>query len=118
MSRNVFIQNCGDIEKLGKDFQKAFYKKAFVSYYKGTYYLQSYDTIVASITEDKVFHRLWSGWSATTARHVATFCNCLGVKAPNKKEWYNMPYEVDNKKSHNWECLEFTTKYPKDSYFY
>ena len=50
MSRNVFIKNCGDIEKLGKDFQKAFYKKANVSYRKGTYYLQSYDTIVASIT--------------------------------------------------------------------
>lgn len=42
--------------------------------------LVSYETRVARIGSDGSFHRLWSGYSATTMRHVNEF-----------REWYNLP---------------------------
>ena len=42
--------------------------------------LVSYETRVARIAEDGSFHRLWSGHSATTMRHVNLF-----------REWHNLP---------------------------
>ena len=37
------------------------------------------------------FIRLWNGYSATTARHIARFMDRYGLHGVNKAEWLNMP---------------------------
>ena len=73
--------------------QKSFYGKAKVVMDSGKAYLQSYDTFVCCMDENNQFHRLWSGWSATTARHVNAFRSAYGLQMISKKEWLAM--EVD-----------------------
>ena len=53
------------------------------------YVLYSYSTHVATIKNSELFRR-WYGWSATTSKHLKTFCNMFGVHAPNKAEWEKM----------------------------
>lgn len=73
--------------------QKSFYGKAVVTVYSsGVAVLKSYNTEVAYI-EDGKLHRLWNGWSATTAKHVHEFCLQNGVVGVGKKEWLNLPVE-------------------------
>lgn len=67
--------------------------RAWVRYEDGTFYLRSYNTIVASITPDGVLHRHWWGWSATTAKHVRIFCGWHNIAHPNKAEWERMEVE-------------------------
>lgn len=75
------------------DGRKSFYRKAIVLVGKGdTLYLKSYDTIVAAIVKGK-FHRLWSGWSATTGRHVNAFAVRNGLEPIGKPMWDKMPVE-------------------------
>lgn len=64
--------------------RKSFYGKARVIIDGETQYLQSYNTIVASIKGGELF-RHWSGWSVTTGNHLRAFA---GI---NKKEWEAMP---------------------------
>lgn len=91
MSKYVFIEKGNkSIDELAKEFQKAFYRKAALIKKEGRVFLQSYDTIVACIDKGKLF-KLWDGYSATTARHIYTFCYSFGVKPVSKKEWENMP---------------------------
>lgn len=78
------------IDELAKEFQKAFYKKATLIQMGDIIYLQSYNTIVAAVKDDKLL-KLWDGYSETTSRHIYTFCHCFGVKSVSKKEWENMP---------------------------
>lgn len=73
--------------------QKSFYGKAKVVMDGGKAYLQSYNTFVCCMDENNQFHRLWSGWSATTARHVNAFRSAYGLQMISKKEWIEM--EVD-----------------------
>lgn len=40
---------------------------------------------VAKIDANGNVIRLWNGWSATTGRHIASFCGL------NKKEFLNLP---------------------------
>ena len=57
------------------DGRKSFYGKAVVMIDGTTETLLSYNTPV--IRRDAItgeLTRLWSGWSATTQRHVAAFC--------------------------------------------
>lgn len=69
-----------------KDSRKSFYGKAKVKIYSdNTKVLQSYNTDVAKIDANGNVIRLWSGWSATTGRHIASFCGL------NKKEYLNLP---------------------------
>lgn len=75
--------------------EKSFYGKALVlkDSYPGVYLLRSYNTIVAMIDPDG-FHRLWSGWSATTARHVNAFLYWYGSRnGLSKREWLELPVE-------------------------
>ena len=58
---------------------------------KMTVYLISYNTAVAKIDTNGHFIKLWHGYSATTAKHIATFMQQYGMKAVNKKEWLLMP---------------------------
>ena len=52
--------------------------------------LLSYWTEVCAVKDGRLI-RYWDDWSATTAKHVTAFCNKYGLRAPNKKEWLNMP---------------------------
>ena len=77
-----------EYELFPNDSHKSFYGKARVfELTDGTKFLKSYATIVACITPDGVFHRMWSGWSATTGRHVIAFA---GVR---KAEWDKLPVQ-------------------------
>lgn len=68
------------------DSRKSFYGKAKVKIYSdNTKVLQSYNTDVAKIDANGNAIRLWDGWSATTGRHIASFCGL------NKKEFLNLP---------------------------
>lgn len=73
--------------------QKSFYGKARVVVDGEKAYLQSYNTFVCCMDENGQFHRLWSGWSATTARHVNAFRSAYGLQMISKKEWIAM--EID-----------------------
>ena len=90
MSKSVNLSvNGKTVDELSREFQKVFYRKAALIENKGRVFLQSYDTIVACIDKGKLF-KLWDGYSATTARHICTFCYSFGVKPVSKKEWENM----------------------------
>ena len=68
--------------------QKSFYGKANVYIMQdGTTFLRSYATIVAGIDKDGNIHRYWGGWSATTGKHIASFCGM------NKKAFTALPLE-------------------------
>lgn len=49
----------------------------------GTVNLVSYATVVARVTPDGEFHKMWDDWSASTANHIRMFAN---EYAP---EWLN-----------------------------
>lgn len=77
------------------DNRKSFYGKALVlNDGKGGLYLKSYDTIVCGILPRVGFVRFWSGWSATTARHVNEFCRQAYFPSLSKSEWEALPCEV------------------------
>lgn len=78
--------------------QESFSNKATVYQYHDHIQLKSYETIVAVVelkTADgnPTFHRTWSGWSATTARHINAFRALYGFDAINKAAWQAMPTE-------------------------
>lgn len=52
--------------------------------------LVSYDTRVARIAPDGSFRRLWSGYSATTMRHVNMFRAEHCMPAITKAQWEKM----------------------------
>ena len=58
-----------------KDSHKSFYGKAKVKVEdNGAEVLMSYNTPVIRRCINGKLERLWSGWSATTGRHIAAFC--------------------------------------------
>lgn len=69
------------------DSRKSFYGKATVIHTPGGSYLKSYGTIVCGIIPGAGFVRYWSGWSATTARHVNEFRQQARYSAISKSEW-------------------------------
>ena len=91
--------------------QKSFYGKAMVTvsyYYNGavtSLVLESYGTEVAMVRIDKCgmayVRRLWSGYSATTMRHVNEFIMQEGFPKLSARAWRAMqlgkfynPYDV------------------------
>lgn len=74
------------------DNRKSFYGKAKVIEEGNRIFLQSYNTIVGYISEGK-FHRTWNGYSATTVRHVSSFCEMYGLGTVNKGKWDAMEIE-------------------------
>jgi hypothetical protein len=70
------------------DRRKSFYGKAVV-YEKATgeKTLVSYSTPVIRINADGTIDRLWSGYSATTMRHVNDFLHQNGVHDGGKAFW-------------------------------
>ena len=79
--------------KTGKFSGQAY---ALVSKHTPEKLLVSYDTIVAKINPDGSFHRTWSGWSVSTARHVrlfvAEYCPKM-VGKTGKAAWEAMKVE-------------------------
>ena len=55
--------------------------------------LVSYETQVSRIGSDGSFHRLWSGYSATTMRHVNEFRERYGLPKITKAQWEKMEVE-------------------------
>lgn len=68
-----------DLEPL---YQKSFYGKAKVEIKDdGTETLYSYDTPIIRRNPDGTLKRLWFDWSATTGKHIMSFCGL------NKKQF-------------------------------
>lgn len=78
------------------DTRKSFYGKARVQEDDdGRKYLISYGVRVCYIGVDGNMHRLWSGWSNTTGRHVKEFWLQNGGQGKcNKAAWDSL--EVEN----------------------
>lgn len=75
---------------------KSFYGKARIAHIEsksGRIYeiLISYNTAVCMLDSAGRFVRLWNGYSATTAKHIARFMDRYGLHGVNKAEWLNMP---------------------------
>lgn len=83
-----YFQSIKDYKELvPTDSHKSFYGKAeIINLKNGTRLLRSYSTIVAGITKSGKMFRSWSGWSATTGRHIKSF---MGL---NKREWESLPF--------------------------
>ena len=68
-----------DLEPL---YQKSFYGKAKVEIKDdGTETLYSYNTPIIRRNPDGTLKRLWFDWSATTGKHIMSFCGL------NKKQF-------------------------------
>lgn len=68
-------------------YQKSWYGKAkAIEKINGDIELKSYNTIVGRI-HNGIFERLWSGYSATTMRHVNAFLDYYGLDGGGKKWW-------------------------------
>lgn len=72
-------------ELIPHDGRKSFYGKAIVEVAQdGTETLYSYNTPIIKRLVSGELVKLWSGWSATTGRHIAAFCGL------NKAEYMNL----------------------------
>lgn len=70
------------------DSRKSFYGKArVIEKDNGEKVLQSYNTEVCKVTSGGQFVRLWSGYSATTMRHVNSFLDLVGIAGGGKAWW-------------------------------
>ena len=66
--------------------QKSFYDKAhLLELFNGMRVLKSYDTLIL-VKDGKRFLKLWDDWSATTGKHIYSFC---GMR---KKDFEKLPY--------------------------
>lgn len=77
------------------DGRKSFGGKAKVIKRNNVIKLQSLNTIVGYVKDNK-FHRTWPGYSATTMRHVNSFCQFLGVECGGKAWWTGLEVEPIN----------------------
>lgn len=84
------------------DGHKSFYGKTRVKKCaNGEKLLQSYDTIVCKLDANGSFVRLWSGYSATTQRHVNSFLQLNGLDGlQGKTNWDKMPV-VSSRRPHS-----------------
>ena len=73
---------------------KSFYHKAnVVEFADGWKTLFSYTTAVCEIDPDGNFHRTWSGYSATTMKHVHDFMVQNGFGGCGAERWRSFPVE-------------------------
>jgi len=77
------------------DRQKSFYGKARLSLQEnGDTILFSYNTPVCEVTANKQFVRLWSGYSATTMKHINAFLAYMGIEGGGKAWWDKQEVEA------------------------
>lgn len=80
------------LSPMGYERAKSFYGKAkVIEKDNGEKVLQSYNTEVCKITEGGEFVRLWSGYSATTMRHINSFLQFFGIAGGGKAWWDTQP---------------------------
>lgn len=75
------------------DSRKSFYGKAHVIEDDGKKTLLSYETKVCRIDADGSSHRMWSGYSATTMRHIDSFRKMNGLPMFGKAGWDKLDVE-------------------------
>ena len=86
-----------DVDELKPRYgSKSFYGKARIAHVEsksGRIYeiLISYNTAVCMLDSAGRFVRLWNGYSATTAKHIAAFMNRYGLPGVGKHEWLELP---------------------------
>jgi len=73
------------------DNRKSFYGKCSVIEKNGAYFLRSYNTIVCGLSKSGKFSRYWGGYSATTQRHIDSFCAYFNIAGGGKKWWEGQP---------------------------
>ena len=71
--------------------QKSFNGKAMVELSYGCAILYSYNTRIARINRKGEFEKLWSGYSATTMKHIKAFCALYDVPCGGKSWWLELP---------------------------
>lgn len=72
-------------ELIPNDSRQSFYGKAYVEREAdGSETLYSYNTKIITRTADGRLVKHWTGWTATTGRHIAAFCGL------NKKEFLEL----------------------------
>ena len=86
---DIQVKKIYDLAPAGR--QKSYYGRAKVLNTDNGAYLMSYNTIVMYISDAGDVVRLWDGWSATTAKHIDSFCRLNNVQSITKKEWLKMP---------------------------
>ena len=74
------------------DNRDSFYGKTKVIEEDKRILLQSYSTIVGYI-ENGIFHKTYSGYSATTMRHVNSFLDHFNLSGGGKKWWDSLTTE-------------------------
>ena len=80
----VKVVNVYEVYPVGN--QKSFYGKAhLLELSNGMRVLKSYDTLIL-VKDGKRFLKLWDDWSATTGKHIYSFC---GMR---KKDFEKLPY--------------------------
>lgn len=67
--------------------QKSYYGKALIINNEKGVFLQSYQTIVCGIVKGE-FKRFWSGYSATTQKHINDFLDLYDIKNAGGKNWW------------------------------
>ena len=76
-----------EYELTPRDGRKSFYGKAVVKIQEdGTEILYIYNTPIIKRTTGGELIRIWDGWTATTGRHIISFCGL------NKREFLQIPY--------------------------
>lgn len=79
------------IELKPTDSHKSFYGKATVGIAAdGAATLYSYGTPILRKNVDGSLDKLWHGYSATTMRHINSFCDTFDIDLHGKKEWENL----------------------------
>ena len=81
-------------ELLPNDNHKSFYGKAVVREFEHGSVLMSYGTPVVAVDKSGKIHRLWSGYSATTMRHVNAFMANMNIPQGGKSWWTALPCET------------------------
>lgn len=74
------------------DNRKSFYGKCYVLENEYGKMLYSYDTLVARFIPGRGLVRSWSGYSATTMRHINAFAAYCGDPGRGKKWWDHVEY--------------------------
>ena len=85
------LVNGNIIELSPVDSRKSFYGKAkAVISADGSKTLYSYNTPILRLTSDGKLEKLWNSYSATTMRHINSFCDTFGISGGGKKWWDNL----------------------------
>lgn len=72
MKENIITR---ELYPIAAQRQKSFYGKAYVkTTFDGSETLYSYETPIIKRDNTGKLSRLWNGWSATTGKHIRSFC--------------------------------------------